>query len=96
MPFLLKIADVFSQQGWRVKIRDKEKVEDPHVHILRKTFDYRLNLRTGEFMDREPNPKDVPKQLKKDIWEQRSRLIAEWNKMYPEMGVSLEAETHDD
>ncbi len=37
-------------QGWKVKIRDRERAEPPHATILQGTDAWRLNLRNGSFM----------------------------------------------
>lgn len=63
MPFELPLPRRLRQAGWRVKIRDKENREPPHVTILRRTRAWRINLRTGQFMDRAPDPGDVPPEL---------------------------------
>ena len=52
MPFVLQLLKVLSQAGWKVKIYDFERLEPPHVTILRKFEEtWRLSLRDGKFMD---------------------------------------------
>ena len=85
MPYELKLPPRFRQAGWKVKIREKETREPPHVTILRQTSAWRINLRTGEFMDAAPSPADVPKELiehikKPEVWQ---RLCAQWDLKYP-------------
>ena len=63
MPFELKIPPPWRSQGWKVKVRDRERVEPPHVTILHKTTAWRLELRGGEFLDLEPDPGRVPHQV---------------------------------
>ena len=95
MAYSLPLPARFKQ--WRVKIHDLELVEPPHVHILRKTESWRLDLRTGEYMDDEPDPSDVPDELR-DIIDQNWAVIqAQWDAMYPENLVqSQEGEEDDD
>lgn len=66
-----------------MKIQDKERLEPPHVTILHRTEKWRLNLRTGEFMDREPSSRDVSKSVLEDIRQNLSRLQQEWDRLHP-------------
>ena len=59
MAFALKLPRSLVRQ-WQVKIRDRERVEPPHVTIIRKTEAWRLALRTRQFLDREPDPAEIP------------------------------------
>lgn len=52
MAFDLPLPVPLRKQGWRVKIRDKERLEPPHATILRRTTAWRLSLRTAEFWTR--------------------------------------------
>ncbi len=63
MPFELALPYALKRAKWKVKIQDKERLEPPHVSILRATDKWRINLRTGEFIDRIPDPDDVPDQI---------------------------------
>lgn len=47
MAYALPLPDEWKKNGWRVKIRDDERVEPPHATILHKTRAWRLSLRTG-------------------------------------------------
>jgi len=51
------------QAGWKVKIREKEIREPPHVTIIRGTDSWRINLRTGLFIERIPDPAEIPQEL---------------------------------
>jgi hypothetical protein len=75
------------KNGWRVKIRDDERVEPPHVTIIRKTRAWRLGLRTGEFLDREPPSREVPDNFRELVWENVVQLRTKWDEMYPENPV---------
>jgi hypothetical protein len=61
MAFLLPLPSALVAQGWKAKIRDRERTEPPHVTVLQKTRAWRFDLRAGRFLDMEPDPKDVPK-----------------------------------
>ena len=87
MAFTLPLPDVWRRNGWKVKIRDDERMEPPHVTILQKTRAWRLALRTGEFLDRMPPVREVPDELTELVWEKREQLRTKWNEMYPENQV---------
>ena len=52
MAFSLPLSPQLTQARWKVKIFDKENREPPHVTIVRGLQKWRVNLRTGAFMDR--------------------------------------------
>ena len=83
MPYVLKLLERWFQLGWRAKIRNKERLEPPHATITRGTKSYRFNLRSLDFMDKRPDPSDVPKELVEEIKKQLPTLIAKWDEMYP-------------
>ncbi|SRR6266571_1093730 len=56
MPFALKLPEPWASRGWKAKIRDRERLEPPHVTILHKTSAWRFELRSEKFLDREPDP----------------------------------------
>lgn len=89
MPFELPLPPELKRARWKVKIRELERREPPHVTILRGTQSWRLNLRTGEFLDRRPDPREVPPKLLEHVrsavpWKQ---LCDEWNRKYPDNPV---------
>lgn len=92
MPFNLRLPDDLRKACWKVKIRDKETREPPHFTIIRGTVAWRIDLRTGEFMDANPDPSDVPKDLIGIIADEATwaRLCEEWDSMYPDNPVSGE------
>jgi hypothetical protein len=87
MAFALPLPDEWRKNGWRVKIRDDERTEPPHVTILHKTRAWRLALRTGVFLDREPPTREVPGELIELVWRKRKQLRTRWDEMYPENPV---------
>lgn len=89
MAYSLKLPPQLEKQ-WAVKIRDRERVEPPHVTILRGKRAWRRDLRTGEFMDEEPDPKDVPEDLLKEVNDNWDVLCTKWDEMYPENPVHSE------
>ena len=87
MPFTLPLPPRLSRE-WAVKIRDRERVEPPHVTILRRTRAWRLDLRTGDFMDEVPDPREVPQAVVDTVRANWARLRAAWDTMYPENPVA--------
>jgi hypothetical protein len=75
---------------WRLKIRDKERVEPPHVTLIRGTECWRIDLRTGRFLDRRPDPRKVPKPLIRHIRHRLEEFIGPWDELYPHNPVRLE------
>lgn len=89
MPHEFDLPSSLKQARWKVKIQDKERLEPPHVSILRTTDKWRINLRTKEFMDDEPDPADVPGDLLNIIFEEDcwKAICAQWDALYPENPV---------
>ena len=67
MVYSLQMPKALRDKGWKVKIRNLERTEDPHVTILRKTNSWRYNIRKTGFMDSEPDPRHVPDEVVKYI-----------------------------
>ena len=94
MAYTLRLPEVLRKARWKVKIRDKETREPPHVTIIRGTYAWRIDLRSRKFMDADPDPSKVPEELIELItdeatWEQ---LCDEWDRMYPNNPVSEDEE----
>jgi hypothetical protein len=85
VPFELLLSAALRKARWKVKIREKESREPPHVTIIRGTYAWRINLRTGEFMDRQPDPADVPDEIIEYIKEDENwtLLCEQWDEKYP-------------
>lgn len=94
MPFALNLPEPWPSRGWKVKIRDRERLEPPHVTILQKTRAWRFNLRSETFLDNEPDPKDVPKEIVDEIRSNLTLLREEWDRMFP--GNPISSEEPDD
>jgi len=87
MPFELDVPAALQRQGWKVKIRERERVEPPHVTIIRRTKTWRYGLRGGGFLDVRPSPRDVPAELVAHVDARLADLRAAWDAMYPENPV---------
>ena len=92
MPFSLSLPRAWTTLGWKAKIREDERNEEPHVSILFKLWTWRLSLRTGEFLDAAPPPRDVPAELVEWVWDCRDVLRAKWDEKYPENVVFSQKE----
>jgi hypothetical protein len=94
MAYTLLLTEALRKARWKVKIRDKETREPPHVTIIRGTDAWRIDLRSQEFMDDDPDPSDVPEELIELVTEETTwqQLCDEWDKMYPNNPVSEDEE----
>lgn len=75
-----------------MKIRDRERVEPPHVTILHKTNAWRYDLREPGFLDREPDLRQVPTDVLAEVHTELAELRAQWDVMYPQNPVYPAAE----
>jgi len=91
----LKLPKALAKAGWKVKIRDKERLEEPHVTIIKGTLSWRVGLRNRDFLD-EGRWKDFPDTLRESIETDWTLLCQEWDALYPAKPVPVEEETNDD
>jgi hypothetical protein len=87
VPFTLNLPEPWASRGWKVKIRDRERLEPPHVTILHTTRAWRFDLRLEKFLDTEPAPKQVPKQVVNEVRSNLTLLRQGWDRMFPENRV---------
>ena len=83
MAFSLELPEGLRQAGWKVKIRDRERLEPPHVTIIFKTRAWRLSLRTNQFLERAASWRDVDPRVRRAIENAWCRLCSEWDSIYP-------------
>lgn len=86
MAFSLSLARQLAQRGWKVKIRDKERCEMPHVTIFFKRATWRLSLRDGTFLDEGDQWSQIDSRVKDAITTETAwqTLRHAWDRMYPE------------
>jgi len=96
MAYSLDLPPPWNDRGWKVKIQDRERTEEPHVTIIQRRFKWRLSLRTGRFLDSDPDPKDVPKDLADEVLRCREELVTEWDEMYPLNPIESQEPDDDD
>lgn len=94
MAFSLPLSQQLTQARWKVKIFDKEGREDPHVTIIRGVEKWRINLRTGKFIDDDPPARKVDKKVLETVVENWDLLCKEWNKIHAHNPV--EVDDHED
>lgn len=84
MPFSLELRRGLRKARWKVKIREDERLESPHVTILRGIQAWRLNLRTRQFMDQGDAWSQIDSGVKRAIEENWETLREQWDQMYPQ------------
>lgn len=92
MAFSLSLPEPWASRGWKAKIRDKERLEPPHVTLLHKTRAWRMGLRELGFLDDSPPPMEVPAEVFTFVKENLQTLRDAWDRMYPENPVEPENE----
>lgn len=95
LTYALKLPDRLRQQGWKVKIRNLERGEAPHVTIIHKTRAWRYGLRDLRFLDVSPNPRDVSAAVISEIETRVERLRREWDIRYPENPIGSAGDDDD-
>ena len=83
MPYNLDLPEDLKQAGWKVKIYDKERLEPPHVTILKKVRAWRLSLRDGTFLDPSDKWSQIDKVLKELVEEEWDNLCEAWDRIHP-------------
>jgi len=89
MAFSLELPALLQSEGWKVKIRDKERLEPPHVTIFRKRQRWRLGLRDGAFLVPPGGSwNDIDERVREVIEAHWQLLCDQWDRTYPSNRVS--------
>ena len=97
MPYDLPLHRVLRKAGWRVKIHDFERLEPPHVTILRGTREWRIGLRDGAFLIPPGGSwREIDEEVRKAIEDNWTELQEVWDQKYPSNLVSSEEAVDDD
>jgi hypothetical protein len=83
MAYELPLDEGVRKAGWKVKIRDRERLEPPHVTILCKRRAWRLCLRTKEFLDRGDAWRQIDDEVRSAIETEWQAIRAAWDELYP-------------
>jgi hypothetical protein len=84
MPHELNLPKKLRAMGWKVKVWDKERLEPPHVTILRMEQVWRLGLRDREFLVPPGGKwKDIHDEVRDAITDSWEELRQAWNQTYP-------------
>jgi hypothetical protein len=95
MAFNLRLPRVLAKMRWKVKIRDRERVEAPHISIIKGTMVWRVGLRDGRFIDG-GGWKHMPNALRGVVAQNWERLCQEWDAMYPSNPVRGSEDADED
>lgn len=84
MPFEVDLPASVKRAGWKVKIRERERLEPPHVTIMFKTETWRRGLRHRTFL---VPPGGSWRNLPAEVQHNWDALVQGWDAMYPENPV---------
>jgi hypothetical protein len=83
LPHEFDIPKRLADQGWRVKVLDKERAEPPHVTVTRGPRRWRFGIREDHFLDREPPAREVSKELLAWLRAHKDEFADVWDRKYP-------------
>jgi hypothetical protein len=85
LPFELRLPNPVLAQVWKLKVRENERTEEPHVSVIFKgAAVYRYGLRSRAFLETSPDPRLVPDEIVAFILEHLDEFTTNWDRMYPE------------
>ena len=89
MPFDVPLPRRLKAEGWKVKIREKERVEPPHLTIMHQAEEWRLGPRDKQLLVPPGGRiRDIEPEVMRIIEEHWEQLIEVWDAKYPENPVS--------
>lgn len=96
MAFSRELPNPLGSEGWKAKIRDKERLEPPHVTILHKRTEWRLGLRDGVFLVPPGGGwNEIDERVREAIEANWQLLCDEWDRTYPTNRVAGAEEDND-
>jgi hypothetical protein len=96
MPFQLSLPRKLKAKGWKIKIREKERVEPPHVTIMHRADEWRLGLRDRQLLVPPGGRiRDIDVEVMRIIDEHWEQLKVAWDEKYPENPISSVEEEND-
>jgi hypothetical protein len=89
MPYELALSKKLKAEGWKVKIREKERVEPPHVTVIHNEDEWRIGLRDKQLLVPPGGRlKDIDSEVLRVIEVNWERLKEAWDAKYPENPIS--------
>jgi hypothetical protein len=89
VPFSLIVPEPWASGGWKIRILSDEWREEPHFNFFRGIRCWRFGMRQRSFMDRHPDPREVPRELVKHALQNLWLLAAEWDRLHPHNPVGV-------
>ena len=97
MPHEIRLPRRLKARGWKVKIREKERLEPPHVTIMCGKKEWRVGLRDESFLVPPGGTwADIDDEVRQIIEENWSDLQDAWDEKYPSNPISSEEDDHDE
>lgn len=97
MPHELELPRRLKGQGWKVKIREKERLEPPHVTVICKKKEWRVGLRDGAFLVPPGGGwDDIDDEVKQIVLDHWDELQEAWDRKYPSNPIATEEERDDE
>jgi len=96
MPYELELPRRLKARGWKVKIREKERLDPPHLTIQCKKRQWRVGLRDGAFLVPPGGSwKDIEPEVTRIIQQQWMQLQEQWDRKYPSNPIASEDDEED-
>jgi len=97
MPHEIRLPKRLKARGWKVKIREKERLEPPHVTIMCGKKEWRVGLRDESFLVPPGGTwADIDDEVRQIIEENWSDLQDAWDEKYPSNPISSKEDDHDE
>jgi hypothetical protein len=97
MPHELPLPKRLKARGWKVKIREKERLEPPHITILCGKKEWRVSLRDETFLVPPGGSwTEIDDQVQNLIARNWQDLQDAWDMKYPSNPISSKVEDDDE
>jgi hypothetical protein len=97
MPHELVLPNRLKARGWKVKIREKERLEPPHVTIICGKREWRVGLRDQSFLVPPGGTwAQIDAEVRELIEKNWQSLQDAWDRKYPSNPVSSREEDDDE
>jgi hypothetical protein len=89
VPFILTVPEPWASGGWKIRILDREWGEEPHFNFFRGARYWRFGMRRRAFMDPNPDPREVPREVVAFALQNLWLLACEWDAAHPRNPVAV-------